>query len=85
MFRTLLGTTAVALTLSAMPVLADVKVGSIVELSGPGAAAGTNFHDGVKMGFEEINAAGGILGENVELSQYDSQTDPQVKIGRAHV
>ncbi len=78
MFRTLLGTTAVALALSAVPALADVKVGSIIELSGPGAAAGTNFHDGVKMGFEEINAAGGILGENVALSQYDSQTDPQV-------
>ncbi|MFN3546617.1 MAG: ABC transporter substrate-binding protein [Mesorhizobium sp.] len=78
MFRTLLGTTALALSLSAMPALAEIKIGSIVELSGPGAAAGTNFHDGVKMGFEEINAAGGILGENVALSQYDSQTDPQV-------
>jgi branched-chain amino acid transport system substrate-binding protein len=78
MFRTLLGTTAVALALSAMPAMADVKVGSIIELSGPGAAAGTNFHDGVKMGFEEINAAGGILGEQVKLTEYDSQTDPQV-------
>ncbi|WP_235911920.1 ABC transporter substrate-binding protein [Mesorhizobium xinjiangense] len=55
-----------------------MKVGSIIELSGPGAAAGTNFHDGVKMGFEEINAAGGVLGEQVQLSEYDSQTDPQV-------
>lgn len=78
MLRTLLGTTAVAMILSAMPAMADVKVGSIVELSGPGAAAGTNFHDGVKMGFEEINAAGGVLGEQVKLSEYDSQTDPQV-------
>lgn len=78
MLRKLLATTAVAFALSAMPALADVKVGSIVELSGPGAAAGTNFHDGVKMGFEEINAAGGILGEQVQLSEYDSQTDPQV-------
>jgi branched-chain amino acid transport system substrate-binding protein len=78
MFRALSGTTAVALALSAMPAIADVKVGSIVELSGPGAAAGANFHDGVKMGFEEINAAGGVLGEKVTLTEYDSQTDPQV-------
>ncbi len=78
MLRTFLGATAVALVLSAIPALGEVKVGSIIELSGPGAAAGTNFHDGVKMGFEEINAAGGVLGEQVQLSEYDSQTDPQV-------
>lgn len=78
MLRKLLGTAAMALALSAMPALADLKVGSIVELSGPGAAAGTNFRDGVKMGFEEINAAGGVLGEQVQVLEYDSQTDPQV-------
>ncbi|HWL57286.1 MAG TPA: ABC transporter substrate-binding protein [Paracoccus sp. (in: a-proteobacteria)] len=78
MFRTLIGTAATALALTALPALAEIKIGSIAELSGPGAAAGTNFNDGVKMGFEEINAAGGILGEQVALGQYDSQTDPQV-------
>jgi ABC-type branched-chain amino acid transport systems, periplasmic component len=78
MLKQLLATTAAALALSAATASADVKIGSIVELSGPGAAAGVNFHDGVKMGFEEINAAGGILGEKVELLEYDSQTDPQV-------
>ncbi|WP_313352175.1 ABC transporter substrate-binding protein [Paracoccus sp. (in: a-proteobacteria)] len=78
MFRTLIGSAATALALTAMPALADIKVGSIVELSGPGAAAGTNFRDGVRMGFEEINAADGILGEKVAVSEYDSQTDPQV-------
>ncbi|TCT12460.1 amino acid/amide ABC transporter substrate-binding protein (HAAT family) [Tepidamorphus gemmatus] len=78
MLRKLLGTSAVVLALSAPPTMADVKIGSIVELSGPGAAAGTNFRDGVKLGFEEVNAAGGILGEKVQLLEYDSQTDPQV-------
>lgn len=57
---------------------AELTIGSIVELSGPGAAAGTNFRDGVKMGFEEINAAGGVLGQPVKILEYDSQTDPQV-------
>lgn len=78
MLRKLIGSSAVLLAISAVPALAELKVGSIIELSGPGAAAGTNFRDGVKMGFEEINAAGGVLGEKVEVHEYDSQTDPQV-------
>lgn len=78
MFKKLLGTAAVALVLSAMPALAELKIGSIAELSGAGAAAGTNFRDGVRMGFEEINADGGVLGEQIQLLEYDSQTDPQV-------
>jgi len=78
MLKTLLGTAAVAMAMATSPAMADIKIGSIVELSGPGAAAGTNFHDGVKMGIEELNASGGILGEQVDLLEYDSQTDPQV-------
>ncbi|MFV0491697.1 MAG: ABC transporter substrate-binding protein [Pseudorhodobacter sp.] len=78
MIGKLIGTAATAFALGAMPALAEIKIGSIVELSGAGAAAGTNFRDGVKMGFEEINAAGGVLGEQIELLEYDSQTDPQV-------
>lgn len=78
MLKTLIGTTAAALALSTLPALAEIKIGSIVELSGPGAAAGTNFRDGVHMGFDEVNAAGGILGEPVKIIEYDSQTDPQV-------
>ena len=78
MIKKLLSATALVTALSVVPALAELKVGSIVELSGPGAAAGTNFRDGVKMGFEEINAAGGILKEQVAITEYDSQTDPQV-------
>lgn len=78
MFGKVTGTAAIALALAAVPAFAEIKIGSIVELSGPGAAAGTNFRDGVKMGFEEINAAGGVLGEPVDVEEYDSQTDPQV-------
>lgn len=78
MIKQLFSTTAMVMALGAAPALAELKIGSIVELSGPGAAAGTNFRDGVKMGFEEINAAGGILEEPVRIIEYDSQTDPQV-------
>lgn len=78
MLKTLLGTAALAVALAAQPALAELKVGAVAELSGAGAAAGTNWQDGLKMAFEEINAAGGILGEKVNVLEYDSQTDPQV-------
>ena len=79
MLRHLIGTAAMALALGTAPAaFSEHLVGSIVELSGPGAAAGINFRDGVKMGFEEINAAGGALGETFTINEYDSQTDPQI-------
>src|SRR4051812_37591749 len=44
-----------------LPSLAQtVPVTGIVELSGPGATAGTNFDNGVKLAVKAINAAGGM-------------------------
>ena len=78
MLKKLLGTAALAAALLAQPALAELKIGAVAELSGAGAAAGNNWQDGLKMAFEEINAAGGILGQKVDLLEYDTQTDPQV-------
>ncbi|EKE67175.1 ABC transporter substrate-binding protein, partial [Celeribacter baekdonensis] len=55
-----------------------VKIANIAELSGPGAAAGSVWSDGVDLAIDEINAQGGILGMQVDMSKYDTQTDPQV-------
>ncbi|MFC4624020.1 ABC transporter substrate-binding protein [Daeguia caeni] len=55
-----------------------VKLGTVVELSGPGAPAGTNWRDGVNLAVAEVNEAGGILGKKVEAVEYDTQTDPQI-------
>jgi branched-chain amino acid transport system substrate-binding protein len=73
------GTAALALTLVAGAAQAEetVLISNVSELSGAGAAAGTNWRDGLAMAFDEINAAGGILGKTVELHNYDSHTDPQ--------
>ena len=76
MFKTLTLSAAVALAVSTAAT-ADVRIASVAELSGAGAAAGAVWHDGLKMAYEEINAAGGILGEQVDLVAYDSQTNPQ--------
>lgn len=54
-----------------------VKIANISELSGPGATSGVNWRDGAKMAVEEINAAGGILGKQIQLTEYDSQSDAQ--------
>jgi ABC-type branched-subunit amino acid transport system substrate-binding protein len=45
-----------------------IKIANIVELSGAGATAGTNFKDGVQLAVKEINAAGGILGRKIETT-----------------
>lgn len=60
-----------------------VPIVGIVELSGPGATAGVNFDNGVKLAVKEINAAGGILGKKIQYSALDSQTQPGVAKGLA--
>ncbi|MQW89214.1 ABC transporter substrate-binding protein [Sinorhizobium saheli] len=71
---------AIALALSAgLPNASwadTLKIADVIELSGAGATVGANWRDALKLAFEEINAAGGILGQQVEVTDYDTQTDP---------
>ncbi len=55
-----------------------VPIVGIVELSGSGATAGTNFDNGVKLAVKEINAAGGIVGRKIDYASWDTQTQPGV-------
>ena len=55
-----------------------VKFAGIMELSGSGATPGTNFNNGVKLAVKEINAAGGILGRQIDYQPVDTQTNPGV-------
>src|SRR5438552_17973276 len=67
--------------LLSQPLLAQtqpVKIFGVVELSGTGATSGTNFNDGVKLAVKEINAAGGILGRQIEYTASDTQSQAQV-------
>ena len=57
---------------------APIKIYGLVELSGTGATSGTNFDNGVKLAVKEINAAGGILGRQVEYTSGDTQSNPQI-------
>lgn len=60
------------------PALAQdkVKLVDVVELSGAGATAGTNWKNGIDLAVADINAKGGILGRQIEIVHYDTQTNP---------
>jgi len=77
--RSLLAISAAAVLAAGVAVAQDtVHIGIIAELSGAGAPSGNNWRDGAEMAVEEINAEGGILGKQIDLTVYDTQTDPQV-------
>jgi branched-chain amino acid transport system substrate-binding protein len=54
-----------------------LKLGNVAELSGPGATVGNAWTDAINMGVDEINEAGGVLGMQLEIDTYDTQTDAQ--------
>ncbi|QFI69730.1 ABC transporter substrate-binding protein [Sinorhizobium alkalisoli] len=70
-------TTALALVLGlAAPALADIKIGATLSETGPAAFLGDPEAKTLKMLVEEINAAGGVNGEKIELIVYDDGGDP---------
>jgi len=80
--RTLIVASGAALLMHA-PAWAQIKIANIVELSGAGATSGTNFRNGVELAAKEINAAGGILGQKIQLTTVDTQSNPGVAKGLA--
>lgn len=53
-----------------------IKIGLIASLSGPSAKSGEAITRGMTIAIEEINAAGGILGKQVELLRRDDENNP---------
>ena len=60
-----------------------IKIAVLQELSGAGATAGTNAKNGALLAIKEINAAGGILGKQIDASVADTQSNPGVAKGLA--
>ena len=73
-------TVASLLLLGDGPVRAQQTIGlaDVAELSGSGASVGTLWRDAVHMAADELNAKGGILGQKIEITDYDTQTSPSV-------
>ena len=74
---------ACALITSATGLFAQdvIKISNIVELSGGGATAGTNFKNGIELAVKEINASGGILGKKIQTTTADTQSNPGIAKG----
>jgi len=68
---------AASVSLSSQAQQGPIAIVGLMELSGTGATAGTNFDNGVKLAVKEINAAGGILGRKIDYTAMDTQTAPQ--------
>jgi len=69
---------ALAFAAGAVAAQQPVKIAAIVELSGTGTTAGTNFKNGVELAVKEINASGGILGRKLVLDIADTQSNPAI-------
>ena len=59
-----------------------IKIGVVLDLSGDLAPMGARMLNGAKLAVEEINAAGGVLGKDVELVVEDGKTDPAAGLDR---
>jgi len=54
----------------------SITIGQSVALTGPGSALAVPFHQGAKMYFDRVNAAGGINGRKIELVTLDDRGNP---------
>lgn len=57
-----------------------IKIGGIFPLSGAVAVYGTEARNGVQLAVEEINAAGGINGQTVQLIAEDDEGNPEKSV-----
>lgn len=54
----------------------NIKIGMVYELTGNTASYGTSAANGAKLAFKEINAAGGVLGKQIEIITADNKGEP---------
>ncbi len=63
---------------------AQIKLGVAGPITGPNAAFGAQLKNGVEQAVEDINAAGGILGQRVTVSIGDDRSDPKEGVSVAN-
>jgi branched-chain amino acid transport system substrate-binding protein len=62
----------------------DYTVGVPMPMTGPEAQAGTEIFDAEQLAASQINAAGGVLGHKIVLSEQDDACDPQTSVSAAN-
>ena len=60
---------------------ADIKIAVAGPMTGPDAAFGDQFKTGAELAVADINASGGVLGEQLELMVYDDACEPKTGYG----
>jgi branched-chain amino acid transport system substrate-binding protein len=77
---------AVLATTIAKPAIAakdPILIGYLPALTGPSSSTGIGINRGVQLAVQEINAAGGIDGRQIELISRDTQSDPTKAVNGA--
>jgi branched-chain amino acid transport system substrate-binding protein len=73
-----------AFLLLTLPAHADTLVGLAGPVTGPDASFGQQFRLGAEMAVADINAAGGVLGQQLKLVEGDDQCDPKQAVAVAN-
>jgi len=60
-----------------------IKIGIADSYTGPAAIFGLDMRDGLRMGINEINAKGGVLGTKIEIVTRDEQFKPDLALAMA--
>jgi branched-chain amino acid transport system substrate-binding protein len=68
--------TTTALVALALPAMAEIKIGASISATGPAAFLGDPELKTLEMLVEDLNAKGGLNGEEVVLIAYDDNGDP---------
>ena len=63
---------------------AQIKFGVAGPITGPNAAFGAQLTNGTQQAVDDINAAGGILGQKITLEQGDDVSDPKQGVSVAN-
>jgi len=63
---------------------ADIEIATVVPLTGAAAAAGEQIRDGSLQAVEDLNAAGGVLGQRLRLTLHDDVCDPKQAVAIAN-
>ena len=71
---------AICSSLGSLPTMADIKIGVLVPDSGPAGLFGPSTRNSAMLAAEEINASGGINGENIELIFADVGVPPAAAV-----
>jgi branched-chain amino acid transport system substrate-binding protein len=64
--------------------MAQVKMGVLGPITGPNAAFGAQLKNGAEQAVADINAAGGIMGQKIELQVGDDVSDPKQGVSVAN-